>query len=164
MIGIFEGGVGGGGLGLLGGLVAPVTVPLGAIAGAAAAGAEGATAGAALGFGIVMLVEGPSDLFGQESSSASFGSPSNLPIKDPVWRQRVADILAKIHYGGPFRYKQDGSVFANRQGLLPSQPLGYYREYTVPDPSAPNRGSHRLVVGQGGEIVKGGMIMPGSAK
>jgi ribonuclease T1 len=60
--------------------------------------------------------------------------------------------LANIQKGGPFPYKQDGTVFQNREGLLPKQPPGYYREYTVPTPGATNRGAQRLLTGKNGEV------------
>jgi ribonuclease T1 len=43
-------------------------------------------------------------------------------------------------------------VFKNFEGLLPPQPRGYYKEYTVPTPGAIDRGSRRLITGQNGEI------------
>ena len=55
--------------------------------------------------------------------------------------------LDLIHAGGPFPYRQDGTTFHNREGLLPQKPLGYYREYTVDTPGASNRGARRWVIG-----------------
>lgn len=55
--------------------------------------------------------------------------------------------LDLILRGGPFPYRQDGSTFQNRERLLPDRPRGYYREYTVPTPGAPNRGARRFVTG-----------------
>jgi ribonuclease T1 len=52
-----------------------------------------------------------------------------------------------IYAGGPFRYDKDGTVFFNRERLLPRQPRGYWREYTVPTPRARNRGARRIVCG-----------------
>ena len=49
--------------------------------------------------------------------------------------------------GGPFPYAKDGSVFANRERLLPGKPRGFYREYTVPTPAAADRGPRRIVCG-----------------
>ena len=49
--------------------------------------------------------------------------------------------------GGPFPYEKDGSVFGNRERLLPSQARGYYREYTVPTPRSRDRGARRIVCG-----------------
>ncbi len=60
--------------------------------------------------------------------------------------------LALIKQGGPFPYAKDGSVFRNREGLLPQQPKGYYREYTVPTPGVSNRGARRIVAGGGKEF------------
>lgn len=64
----------------------------------------------------------------------------------------VRSTLDLIDRAGPFRYERDGATFGNREGLLPEQPSGYYREYTVPTPEADDRGSRRLVTGQGGEV------------
>ena len=56
-------------------------------------------------------------------------------------------VHALVMQGGPFAYDKDGSVFGNRERLLPSHKRGYYREYTVPTPGASNRGARRLVCG-----------------
>jgi len=42
---------------------------------------------------------------------------------------------------------KDGIAFANRERLLPVQPRGFYREYTVPTPGARDRGGRRIVCG-----------------
>ncbi len=49
--------------------------------------------------------------------------------------------------GGPFPYAKDGTVFGNRERLLPPRPRGEYREYTVSTPGASNRGARRVVCG-----------------
>ncbi len=54
---------------------------------------------------------------------------------------------AAIRQGGPFAHAKDGSVFGNRERLLPGQPRGYYREYTVRTPGAQDRGGRRIVCG-----------------
>jgi ribonuclease T1 len=66
-------------------------------------------------------------------------------------RSELERTLALIARGGPFPYEKDGSVFSNREGRLPRQPRGYYREYTVKTPGAPNRGARRVVRGSNGE-------------
>lgn len=53
----------------------------------------------------------------------------------------------KILRGGPFPYEKDGTVFGNRERLLPQRQRGYYREYTVATPGARNRGAKRIVCG-----------------
>ena len=52
-----------------------------------------------------------------------------------------------IRSGGPLVYEKDGAVFGNREGLLPRQARGYYREYTVPTPGSRDRGARRIVCG-----------------
>ncbi|NJS35374.1 MAG: ribonuclease [Brachymonas sp.] len=58
-------------------------------------------------------------------------------------RETYALILA----GGPFPYEKDGTVFGNRERLLPAQKRGFYREYTVKTPYARTRGAKRIVCG-----------------
>ncbi|WP_411122315.1 ribonuclease domain-containing protein [Streptomyces sp. x-19] len=58
------------------------------------------------------------------------------------------DTLDLIDKGGPFPYPKDGTVFDNREGILPSQKSGYYHEYTVVTPGSPDRGARRIVAGQ----------------
>ena len=53
----------------------------------------------------------------------------------------------RIFQGGPFPYDKDGSVFGNRERLLPPNTRGYYREYTVKTPSSRNRGTRRIICG-----------------
>ena len=57
--------------------------------------------------------------------------------------------LALVKAGGPFPYARDGSVFGNRENLLPARQRGYYREYTVRTPGARDRGARRIVAGAG---------------
>ncbi|MGW6025529.1 ribonuclease domain-containing protein [Streptomyces sp. NPDC055099] len=58
------------------------------------------------------------------------------------------DTLDLIEAGGPYPYPQDGTVFQNREGILPSQGSGYYHEYTVKTPGSPDRGARRVVTGE----------------
>ncbi len=57
------------------------------------------------------------------------------------------EVMEQIRQGGPFRYEKDGTVFGNRERLLPGQKRGYYREYTVPTPGLSHRGARRIVCG-----------------
>lgn len=66
--------------------------------------------------------------------------PSFLPPE-------AVDTLEAIGRGGPFPYDRDGTVFHNREGLLPAQQRGYYREYTVQTPGSRDRGARRIVTG-----------------
>jgi ribonuclease T1 len=64
----------------------------------------------------------------------------------------AAATTALIDAGGPFPYDQDGAVFENREGLLPTRERGFYREYTVPTPGSDDRGARRIVAGADGEM------------
>jgi ribonuclease T1 len=57
------------------------------------------------------------------------------------------ETYALILKGGPFAYDKDGTVFGNRERILPAQKRDYYREYTVKTPYARNRGAKRIVCG-----------------
>ena len=61
------------------------------------------------------------------------------------------ETLALIESDGPFPYERDGAVFQNREGLLPGEESGYYREYTVETPGSDDRGARRIVAGAEGE-------------
>jgi ribonuclease T1 len=65
--------------------------------------------------------------------------------------QEITRVLALVAAGGPFAHEQDGSTFENREGQLPQEPPGYYKEYTCETPGSQDRGARRLVIGQGGE-------------
>ncbi|MGW5033404.1 ribonuclease domain-containing protein [Streptomyces nigra] len=58
------------------------------------------------------------------------------------------DTLNLIEQGGPFPFEQDGTVFQNREGILPSRSTGYYHEYTVITPGSDTRGARRVVTGE----------------
>ncbi|MBA4175811.1 MAG: ribonuclease N1 [Leptothrix sp. (in: Bacteria)] len=62
----------------------------------------------------------------------------------PAEAQAVHGLILR---GGPFPYQKDGTVFGNRERLLPQHPRGHYREYTVKTPGASNRGARRIVCG-----------------
>ncbi|MBP7665782.1 MAG: ribonuclease N1 [Burkholderiaceae bacterium] len=88
---------------------------------------------AALLAGTAVQARGPLD----QSGSVSLAS---LP---PEARTTHRLILA----GGPFPYRKDGTVFGNRERLLPRAQRGFYREYTVPTPGSRDRGARRIVCG-----------------
>ncbi|MFJ9584203.1 ribonuclease domain-containing protein [Streptomyces acidicola] len=90
-----------------------------------------------------LLVGGTITANAADTSAAAVGSIcySNLPAQ-------AHDTLDLIESGGPFPYPQDGTVFQNREGILPSQSSGYYHEYTVKTPGSSTRGARRIVTGQ----------------
>jgi ribonuclease T1 len=89
-----------------------------------------------LGFApLAVQAKGPLPAAGAESIALA-----DLPKQG---RETYALILA----GGPFPYEKDGSVFGNRERILPAQKRGYYREYTVKTPYSRDRGARRIVCG-----------------
>ena len=60
---------------------------------------------------------------------------------------QAQEVHRRIHTGGPFSYAKDGVVFGNRERILPRQPRGSYREYTVRTPGVRDRGPRRIVCG-----------------
>lgn len=60
----------------------------------------------------------------------------------------VVDTVRVIRSNGPFPFpRNDGVVFGNRERRLPDQTRGYYHEYTVNTPGAPNRSTRRIITG-----------------
>ena len=86
---------------------------------------------------------------------AQRGPPPAVPVGEVAAAQlppEAATTLALIHKKGPFPFAKDGAVFGNREGHLPKQKRGYYREYTVKTPGSRTRGARRIVKGAGGEL------------
>jgi guanyl-specific ribonuclease Sa len=86
-------------------------------------------------------------------------SPAQTSTQQPAVRPlstlpgEVATTWQLIQRGGPFPYpRDDGSVFENREKLLPRKENGYYHEYTVRTPGSPDRGARRLITGAGHEL------------
>lgn len=91
-----------------------------------AAGRSGSVPGADSGFEVVAFADLP-------------------PEAEETWQL--------VERGGPFPHpEQDGTVFGNREGLLPEEPPGYYHEYTVATPGSSGRGARRLVTGTEDEL------------
>lgn len=91
---------------------------------------------------------------GTETVAHSTTDPdSGLPLVDyGELPPEAHEALDQIEAGGPFAYERDGVTFENREGLLPDEERGYYREYTVPTPGSDDRGARRLVTGDDGEV------------
>ena len=82
---------------------------------------------------------------GREASGSAKQQQSTIALTElPTEGRRT---YKAIFDGGPFRYEKDGSVFGNRERLLPRESRGHYREYTVETPGARNRGARRIVCG-----------------
>jgi hypothetical protein len=60
--------------------------------------------------------------------------------------------IRRIQEGRKLPFKNDGSIFENREGILPDSTPAVYREYVIPTPGVKGPGSQRLVVGFYGEM------------
>ena len=91
---------------------------------------------------------------GSGPAAAVPGAESGLPIERlSTLPPEVGRTWELIQRGGPFPYPdKDGSVFGNREGVLPEADPGYYHEYTVPTPGSRDRGARRLVTGDRSEL------------
>ncbi|MFJ3976769.1 ribonuclease domain-containing protein [Streptomyces sp. NPDC090021] len=109
------------------------------------------------------VVSGSADL-GAAPSGPARTDPGGEPDAVPGWARGMAvvradalprqarDTLALIDKGGPYPYRQDGTVFGNFEKVLPRQKRGYYHEFTVRTPGERDRGARRIVTGEGGEF------------
>lgn len=87
------------------------------------------------------------------AGSASASKPAGMSvIAEASLPAEARDVIKRIDDGGTFQYRQDGVTFQNRERLLPAEPGGYYREYTVSTPGAADRGARRLILGRHGEL------------
>lgn len=62
------------------------------------------------------------------------------------------DTINLIWSDGPYPFDKDDTTFGNREGFLPDESRGYYREYTVITPGLNHRGARRIVGGAQGEL------------
>ncbi|MFD7262764.1 ribonuclease domain-containing protein [Streptomyces sp. NPDC059874] len=96
------------------------------------------------------------------ASNGASAAPSAAPV--PSWAEgmttvradalprQARDVLALIDKGGPYPYRQDGTVFGNFEKVLPQRKRGHYHEFTVKTPGERDRGARRIVTGEAGEI------------
>lgn len=93
-----------------------------------------------LGLALAALLGGAHARESWASADPATISRAELPVEARI-------TLDLIRRGGPFPHDQDGTVFGNRERLLPRAPRGHYTEYTVRTPGVRNRGARRIVVG-----------------
>lgn len=86
-------------------------------------------------------------LIAAAATGAARESPRISEIRIAELPREARETLQLIKQGGPFPYARDGSVFGNRERLLPLRERGHYREYTVKTPGARDRGARRIVAG-----------------
>ncbi|WP_234544252.1 ribonuclease domain-containing protein [Streptomyces shenzhenensis] len=90
-----------------------------------------------------LLVGGTVAVSTADAAATSVGSICYSALPSQAY-----DTLDLIASDGPFPYSQDGTVFRNQEGLLPSEPSGYYHEYTVVTPGSSTRGARRVITGE----------------
>lgn len=94
-----------------------------------------------IGYGVRAADSGPSS----GSSHVPAVALSALPAQ-------AAQTVALLESGAPLPgYRDEGVVFHNYEHRLPSEPDGYYHEFTVPTPGSADRGARRIVTGEHGE-------------
>ncbi|MYU05355.1 ribonuclease [Streptomyces sp. SID8366] len=119
---------------------------------AARIGAAAAVLSALLAGGTVSATAANAAPVSAATAKASVASADSVgSICQSALPSQADDTLDLIAQGGPYPYSQDGTVFSNREGVLPSQSSGYYHEYTVVTPGPPTRGTRRIITGEGSQ-------------
>jgi guanyl-specific ribonuclease Sa len=102
-----------------------------------------------VGYGVKALSSG--DHARTSGSTSASTSSARVPLSSLP--EQAGATVHLIEQGGPFPYpRNDGVVFRNNERHLPSEPTGYYHEYTVPTPGSRDRGARRMIMGGGGEF------------
>ena len=96
---------------------------------------------------LMVLAAPPAQAFTRQGEAETQAAQRSQVIALSELPVQAQDVHRRVHEGGPFRYSKDGSVFGNRERLLPRRPRGFYREYTVPTPGERDRGARRIVCG-----------------
>lgn len=91
------------------------------------------------------LLAGAPDAVQARSALTQSAAPDVIAVTELPPQGR--SMLTLIYQGGPFTHDKDGTVFGNRERLLPANARGYYREYTVRTPQERSRGARRIVCG-----------------
>ena len=106
---------------------------------------------------LTLLVGGPAAIAQATADAPKVSAPAaSAPadvgkICETKLPEEAHETLDLIDKGGPYPYPQDGTVFENREGILPDQESGYYHEFTVKTPGENDRGARRIVTGKGDE-------------
>ncbi len=95
-------------------------------------------------FGLALLLGGALVTGGAQARSDPPDLETVAVAELPAEARQTQD---SILLGGPFPYARDGTVFGNRERLLPRSERGYYRDYSVKTPGARSRGARRIVCG-----------------
>lgn len=111
----------------------------------------------------------PAEVQGTRAAAPAPGKDFTPKIEDAARIKAIMKLVSDIYNGAHLPYSQDGSTFKNKEGKLPVQPAGFYKEYTLLTGSAPHtvviggttyqvapdlsaRGSERVIIGGGAKI------------
>ncbi|PIS02509.1 MAG: hypothetical protein COT85_04915 [Chlamydiae bacterium CG10_big_fil_rev_8_21_14_0_10_42_34] len=64
----------------------------------------------------------------------------------------LSSTIERIQKGIKFPHRNDGTIFKNREGLLPKKHSSYYREYVHPTPGIEGPGPRRVIIGENSEM------------
>lgn len=113
----------------------------------------------ALIFAIAMGTRGDDSLDRPRATPEVTGSATSGQVNDGLPTIAMDDLppearttIGLIDQGGPYPYRQDDSVFQNRERHLPEVPRGSYREYTVKTPGESDRGARRIIKARDGTL------------
>lgn len=86
-------------------------------------------------------------------SEAALQAPEGMEVvEERRLPESVGYTIDLIESGHRFHRRRNGITFENREGLLPKQPEGYYKEWTVRERGQTGRKKARIVAGQAGEL------------
>ena len=106
---------------------------------------------------------------GTRAGAPAPGKDFTPKVEDAARIKAIMKLVSDIYNGAHLPYSQDGTTFKNKEGKLPAQPAGFYKEYTLLTGSAPHtvviggttyqvapdlsaRGSERIIIGGGAKI------------
>ncbi len=73
-------------------------------------------------------------------------------LKQPKLPVDLSITIERIQKGIKFPHRNDGTIFKNREGLLPRKHSTYYREYVHPTLGVEGPGAQRIIIGEKSEI------------
>ena len=99
----------------------------------------------------------PLPSFSRPAGGATYNQVTNRvlaqELEAAVAARGLGATIQRIRTGGTHPHRNDGTIYQNREGLLPLQPRGYYTEYVHPTPGlGSDAGLQRIVRGNGGDM------------
>ena len=118
--------------------------------------------------GAVPSAEAPSEVVARALCPEP-GTALSPEVHDSIRTAAILKLIEDIYYGRDLPFSKDGTTFQNREGLLPQEDTGFYKEYTLLTGEAPHqvqigdtmynvspdlgkRGSERVIIGGGMKV------------